>query len=140
MCSPERSRLRGPQEAWCVSSPADEKGKEAQIAAAADEARGFSLLEVAHRGPLGPEQGDFLTRPELLHFGADPDFKPVHRGTYHCDAESCSKMACQCSKYCRCRGVAIPMFAGEDSRNSKGGWVPNLERVYYYNTDPPRSG
>ena len=139
--APGRSRLRGLEEAWCVSSPPDERGREAQIAAAADERRGFSLLEVTHSARQdGLGIADFLTRPQLLHYGADPDFRPTHRGTYHCDVESCSKMACKCSKYCRCRGVAVPLFAGEDSLNSKGGWVPNLERVYYYNTDPPRSG
>ena len=52
-------------------------------------------------------------------------------------------------RYCRCRGVPVPMFEGETDDNNKGiplsqteagywPWWPNLYTSYYSNTDPPR--
>merc|ERR1740130_2219765 len=98
MCTRERTRLRGKpwggREAWCVHGAAKAKGQETLIAAAADE-REISLLELQHNA----SREQFLTREELLHFGADPNFRPETRARYSCDSEGCSEMNCKCHKY-----------------------------------------
>ncbi len=93
----------------------------------------------------------FRTQESLLHFGSDPGFRRVHYAKYICDPNRCGEMKCACKKYCRCRGVAIPMFEGETDATTRGKpapasdlgydpWTPNLKRSYYFSTDPPRSG
>ena len=57
---------------------------------------------------------------------------------YTCDDAKCSKMPCECSRYCRCWGVPIPMFDGETDENSDNAPVTDLrswQHTAYYSTD-----
>ena len=51
----------------------------------------------------------------------------------------CDELKCKCKRYCRCRGVPVPLFSGE---NDGLGVAPEalFYATYTYNTDPPRAG
>lgn len=105
-----RMRTNGVREEWCVQGGRTQAELESNIAAAADEKR-FSVLQL-NTSYVNPEQ--------LYHFGGDPEFRRVHTEQYICDNSYCTEMSCKCKKYCRCRGVPIPMFEGETDKNSRG--------------------
>ena len=97
-------------------------------------------------------RGDFVRQEDLLIYGGDPEFVRRQYGSYQCDETGCDEMKCKCKKYCRCRGVPIAMFEGEDDSNSRGPpkadggapgfepWHPDIETEYTFNTEPPREG
>ena len=99
-----------------------------------------------------PRSQVFRKQDEMLQFGGDPDFKRRESRKFICDATYCDEMKCKCKKYCRCRGVPIAMFEGEDDSNSRGPpkadggapgfepWHPDIETEYTFNTEPPREG
>ena len=133
-----RTRANGVREEWCVQGAKTHRGLERNIAAAADDTPAMLELNMSYTDPSN-----------LYYFGGDPDFKRVKTETYVCDKAMCDEMKCKCTKYCRCRGVPIPLFEDETDANSKGipvgsnevgywPWWPQLYDSYYYNTDPPK--
>jgi len=134
-----RTRANGVREEWCVQGAKTHRDLERNIAAAADDT-GTTMLEL---------NMSYTEPSNLYYFGGDPEFKRVRTETYVCDKATCGEMDCKCAKYCRCRGVPIPLFEGETDANSKGipvgfneagywPWWPQLYDTYYYNTDPPK--
>ena len=121
---------------------------EQRVARAADE-RSLSLLQLNMSAGV---RGDFVRQEDLLIYGGDPEFVRRQYGSYQCDETGCDEMKCKCKKYCRCRGVPIAMFEGEDDSNSRGPpkadggapgfepWHPDIETEYTFNTEPPREG
>ena len=121
---------------------------EQRVARAADE-RSLSLLQLNMSAGV---RGDFVRQEDLLIYGGDPEFVRRQYGSYQCDETGCDEMKCKCKKYCRCRGVPIAIFEGEDDSNSKGPpkadggapgfepWHPDIETEYTFNTEPPREG
>ena len=121
---------------------------EQRVARAADE-RSLSLLQLNMSAGV---RGDFVRQEDLLIYGGDPEFVRRQYGSYQCDETGCDEMKCKCKKYCRCRGVPIAMFEGEDDANSRGPpkadggapgfepWHPDIETEYTFNTEPPREG
>ena len=121
---------------------------EQRVARAADE-RSLSLLQLNMSAGV---RGDFVRQEDLLIYGGDPEFVRRQYGSYQCDETGCDEMKCKCKKYCRCRGVPIAIFEGEDDSNSRGPpkadggapgfepWHPDIETEYTFNTEPPREG
>ena len=176
-----RRRLRGgqqPRDEWCVHGSRTHRGLERNIAAAADERRvgatgpgvsasfggggdadgdrAISMLQLnatapARSGASAGGTGTFRNPSDLFSLGGDLDFRRHATHSYLCDATNCNELKCKCKRYCRCRGVPIPLFAGEDDENSRSlpapvteaghwPWSPRLYSTYTHNTDPPRSG
>ena len=97
---------------------------ERRVARAADE-RSLSLLQLNMSAGV---RGDFVRQEDLLIYGGDPEFVRRQYGSYQCDETGCDEMKCKCKKYCRCRGVPIAMFEGEDDSNREGRRKPTAAR------------
>ena len=124
-----------------------------------DASGGVSLLQLNASAPPHARSGasasasasaSFRDPSEMYSAGGDPDFRRHATHTYLCDAANCDELKCKCRRYCRCRGVPVPLFEGEDDANSRGlpapatesgywPWYPKLYSTYMYNTDPPTS-
>ena len=126
-----------------------------------DECAGYEPRQARY----GRNWGGRLAKPKVVdgysgilecpcnsRYGGDPEFVRRQYGSYQCDETGCDEMKCKCKKYCRCRGVPIAMFEGEDDSNSRGPpkadggapgfepWHPDIATEYTFNTEPPREG